>query len=71
MAVRTISTRITLDGEQEFKQQMGAVNRELKNLSSEMKLLEAEFKGQANSVEALTKKDELLRKEVVQQEENS
>lgn len=69
MATRTIATRLTLDGEKEFKKQMGLVNGELRNLSSEMKLATAEFKGQANSAEYLTKKDEILRKEIDQQEE--
>ena len=69
MAVRNITTKIAVDGEQEFKKQMGEVNRELRNLKSEMGLVEAEFKGQANSVEALTRKDELLRKEIEQQQE--
>nr|DAO69878.1 MAG TPA: minor tail protein [Caudoviricetes sp.] len=48
---------------------MGLVNGELRNLSSEMQLATAEFKGQANSAEYLTKKDEILRKEIDQQEE--
>lgn len=69
MATRTIATRLTLDGEKEFKKQMGLVNGELRNLSSEMHLATAEFKGQANSAEYLTKKDEILRKEIDQQEE--
>ena len=69
MATRTIATRLTLDGEKEFKKQMGLVNGELRNLSSEMQLATAEFKGQANSAEYLTKKDEILRKEIDQQEE--
>ena len=69
MATRTIATRLTLEGEKEFKKQMGLVNGELRNLSSEMKLATAEFKGQANSAEYLTKKDEILRKEIDQQEE--
>ena len=69
MSTRTIATRLTLDGEKEFKKQMGLVNGELRNLSSEMQLATAEFKGQANSAEYLTKKDEILRKEIDQQEE--
>lgn len=69
MATRTIATRLTLEGEKEFKKQMGLVNGELRNLSSEMKLATAEFKGQANSAEYLTKKDEILRNEIDQQEE--
>lgn len=69
MATRTIATRLTLEGEKEFKKQMGLVNGELRNLSSEMKLATAEFKGQANSAEYLTKKSEILKKEIDQQEE--
>lgn len=69
MATRNITTRIALDGEQEFKKQMSSVNNELRNLKSEMGLVEAEFKGQANSVEALTEKDQILRREIDQQQE--
>lgn len=69
MAVRNITTRIALDGEQEFKQQMTSVNSELKTLKTEMKLVDSEFKGQANTLEALTEKDRILRKEIEQQQE--
>lgn len=67
MAVRTISTSIKLDGEQEFKKQMSSVNSELKNLKSEVSLAAAEFKGQANSMEALTTKGRLLQQQYDQQ----
>ena len=69
MAVRTISTRIALDGEAEFKKSMSSINGELRNLKSELRYSEEAFKGQANSTEALTAKSELLRKEIDQQEE--
>ena len=69
MATRIISTRIAVDGEKEYKQQMSSVNSELKTLKTEMSLTEAEFRGQANSVEALTAKDKILRQEVEQQQE--
>lgn len=69
MATRTISTRIALDGEAEFKKQMSQVNGELKNLKSEMGLVTAEFKDNANSAEALTAKSSILRKEIDQQAE--
>ena len=61
MATRVIATRLTVDGEAEYKKAMSAVNSELKTLSTEMKLTEAQFKGQANTMEALTAKDEILR----------
>lgn len=64
---RTITTAIKLDGEAEFKKQMSAVNSELKNLSSELKLSESEFKGQANTVDALTAKEKVLKDQIEQQ----
>lgn len=69
MAVRTISTSIKLDGEQEFKKQMSSVDSELKTLKSEMALVTSEFKGQANSVDALTDKNRILRQQYDQQAE--
>ena len=51
MATRTITTRIALDGEKAFKDQMARVNGELRNLKSEMTLVDATFKGQANTTE--------------------
>lgn len=66
---RWISTELTLDGEKAFKEQMSSVNRELETLKTEMKLSEATFKGQANTVEALTDKDRILREEIEQQAE--
>lgn len=68
MAVRQITTSIALDGEKEFKRQLSAVNRELTNLGAEMKLVDAQFKGQANSAEALRKKHEILTSEIANQE---
>lgn len=67
MAVRTISTSIKLDGEPAFKKQLNSVNSELRNLKSEMTAVTAEFKGQANTLEALTAKGQLLRREYDQQ----
>ena len=69
MATRTITTRIALDGEKAFKDQMAQVNGELRNLKSEMTLVDATFKGQANTTEALTAKHKVLRGSVEQQRE--
>lgn len=69
MATRTITTRIALDGERDFKAQMAQVNGELRNLKSEMTLVDATFKGQANTTEALTAKHKVLRGSVEQQRE--
>ena len=69
MATRTITTRIALDGERDFKAQMAQVNGELRNLKSEMTLVDATFKGQANTTEALTAKQKVLQGSVEQQRE--
>jgi len=69
MPTRVISTSIKLDGEAEFKKQLSNVNGELRNLKSDMQLVTAEFEGQANSLEALTAKDKILRDEMTQQQE--
>lgn len=69
MATRTITTRIALDGEKAFKDQMAQVNGELRNLKSEMTLVDATFKGQANTAEALTAKHKVLQGSVEQQRE--
>lgn len=67
MAVRQITTRLAIDGEQEYKKQLAAVNRELGNLGAEMKLVDAQFRGQANSSEALRAKHDLLKQSIEQQ----
>ena len=61
MATRTIATRLTLEGEKEYKKELGEVNQEIGLLSDKMKRADAEFRGQANSIEALTTKNNLLR----------
>lgn len=69
MATRVISTKLSVEGEAEFKKQMGDVNSHLKTLKSEMSVVTAEFKGQANTLEALTAKDKILREQLEQQVE--
>lgn len=64
-----ISTSIKLDGEAEFKKQLGDVNSNLRTLDSSMKLVTEEFKGQANSLDALQAKDKILTDQIFQQEE--
>lgn len=57
-----IGARIELDGEKEFKQAVSDCNNSLKTLKSEMNLVNAESEGQANTLEALRKKHEVLSK---------
>ena len=60
MATRTAKLRIELDGEKKYKEAIAEINRESKTLGAEMKKLAAEYKGNEDSIEALTKKQELL-----------
>lgn len=69
MATRVISTSIKLDGEKEFKRQLSDVNSNLKNMDTEMKLVTEQFKGQANSADALRAKYKVLSGQIDQQEE--
>ena len=69
MATRVISTRLQLDGEKEFKQQMSAVNSELRTLKTELNYTETAFRGQANTLEALTEKQRIQKDMVNQQSE--
>lgn len=68
-SVRAITTRLAVDGEREFKKAMSEVNNTMRTLKSEMELVDAQFKGQANSMEALQKKNDILSKEYAQQQE--
>ena len=67
MPARTISTRLILEGEKEYRQQIKQLNAEMKTLNSEMKLIEASSKGQANTVAALTTKVEALSSQITKQ----
>ena len=53
MATRTVTTRLVIDGEAEFKKAITSINAELRKMSSELKLAEAQFAEQANTTEAL------------------
>lgn len=69
MAVRQIQTEISLSGEKSFNDQMKAINSNLKNLKSDMKLVSSEFADNANSVEALRAKQAVLQQQYDQQGE--
>ena len=61
MATRTIATRLTLEGEKEYKKELGKVNQELGYVKDKMQHADAEFRNNANTLDALEKKNELLR----------
>lgn len=68
MAIRTISTRMAIEGEAQYKQAISACNGELKTLKSSLALVESSFRGNANSMEALTEKGKVLADMHTQQE---
>ena len=69
MATPPLSTKITMDGEKEYKQALSEINSGLKVLGSEMKLATAQFADNADSVEALTAKGDILERQMLTQKE--
>lgn len=69
MAVRKVSARVEIDGEREYKAALGELNNGNRVLASEMRKLQAEYKGNAESTEFLTKKGEVLERQLLQQKD--
>ena len=68
MGKNDIVAGIRLEGEKEFKDAITSVNKSLASNKSEMALLKAEYAGQENSLEALSKKHGVLKKILQEQE---
>lgn len=66
---REIKTTLAIDGEKQFKAAMDEAYRGMKVLGSEMKLNTAVFGDNASSMEGLTKKSEILGRQIAQQKE--
>ena len=60
MATRTVSTKLAIDGESEYRAAITRINAELKNMQSALRLTESEYKNNANSMAALSAKGEAL-----------
>ena len=69
MATRTVKARVEIDGEREYKAALAELNNGNRVLASEMKKLQAEYKGNAESTDYLTKKGEVLEKQLLQQKD--
>lgn len=69
MAVRTVDIALMLSGEKPFNDQIKSVNSNLSVLKSEMAAVSAEFKGNENSVSALSAKNKILQDQYEQQKE--
>ena len=66
---KKIGAYITLDGEKEFRAATTACNKSLATMKSEMKLVEAQTAGSANTLETLKKKHEVLSRTLEEQEQ--
>lgn len=60
MAKKKIGAYITLDGEKKFKSAVTDCNKSISTMRSEMKLVEAQTAGNANTLDTLKKKNEVL-----------
>ena len=69
MATQPIKTRFELDGEQEYKAAVSEINASLRVLNSEMKLVSAQFATNADSVDALTARSDVLTRQILTQKE--
>lgn len=69
MAVRTISTRLAIEGEGGYRRSLASINDSLKTLKSELARAESEYKNNANSLSALEGKKKALL--AVQEQENA
>ena len=66
---RTVGAKVVLDGEKEYKQALQELNTGNRTLASEMKKLQAEYKGNTESTEYLTKAGDLLNRQLLQQQD--
>ena len=57
---RTISTKLAVEGEAQYKQAIAACNSELSTLKSQLSLVDSTFRNNANSLAALEAKDKAL-----------
>ena len=69
MAVRTLGAMVKLDGEKEYKAALSNLNAANRVLSTEMRKLQEEYKGNTESTEYLTKAGELLERQLLSQQE--
>lgn len=64
MATGTIGAKIVLEGEAQYRKALRDIKTEQTQLRSEMKLCQSEFARSQNSLEALTKKHEVLSRQM-------
>lgn len=67
MAGYDIGPKISIKGESEFNQSISKINQNLKVYGSELKAVSSEFDAQADSMESLTAKNKVLKKQYDEQ----
>lgn len=63
-----IGPRIGIEGEAQFRRVLSAINSELRSYAAEARAVESAYAGQENSLEALTQRSEVYRRQVETQE---
>ena len=69
MPVRDIRTRLSLDGEKEFKDALADARREMRVMGSELKLAAAEFQATGDQQGFMAQKSRILGEQIAKQEE--
>ena len=69
MAGPSINTKIKLGGEKEYKAALAEINSGLRVLKSELNLASEQFKDNVGSVDALSKKNDILERSILTQQE--
>lgn len=69
MATRTISAKITVEGEKKFNEQLSAINRNLRAMSAELKAEEAAFRANGGSLKSLSNAYQAQQNILAQQKE--
>lgn len=69
MAAPSINTKVKMDGEREYKAALAEIKSGLNVLKSELNLASEQFRDNADSVEALTKKNDILDRTILKQKE--
>lgn len=69
MPTPAIKTKVALEGEKEYKAALSEINSGLKVLNSEMKLTATQFAENADGMEALTAKGDILERQILSQKE--
>lgn len=59
-----VNTNFTLSGEKEYREKIGLINQGIKVLNAEMKLSKTQFEENADSIDALTAKNDILERTI-------